>query len=215
MVVCDTIFQHKKEDMGKTTEEKILEAAKDAFIRDGFSGARVRDIAESAGVNLALVNYHFGSKQELFNAVMGRALVAFRDNMLGMVHDGTTDLRTKFRQCVGNYADMMEENPLLISFVMHELSRDKGGFAGQFAVKDVFLGSAMQKQLIAAGLSEEQSEQFMVTMFSLLAGAYLTAPITKMVLAKDEGQMKEFFRKRMEELPALLEEIVEIMKRSK
>ncbi len=198
--------------MGKTTEEKILEAAKDAFIREGFSGARVRDIAESAGVNLALVNYHFGSKQELFDAVMGRALVAFRDNMLGMVHDGTTDLGTKFRKCVANYADMMEKNPLLLSFVMHELSRDTGGFAGQFAVKEVFLGSAMQRQLIEAGLSEERSEQFMVTMFSLLAGAYLTAPITKIVLSKDDGQMKEFFRKRTEELPELLEEIVEIQK---
>ena len=201
--------------MGKTTEEKILEAAKDAFIRNGFNGARVRDIAESAGVNLALVNYHFGSKQELFNAVMGRALVTFRDNMLGMVHDGTTDLRTKFRQCVGKYALMLEENPLLLSFVMHELSRDRSGFARQFAVSDVFLGSAMQRQLIAEGLSEEQSEQFMVTMFSLLAGAYMTTPITKIVLAKDDGQMKEFLRRRMEELPALLEEIVEIQKRSK
>ncbi len=198
--------------MGKTTEEKILEAAKDAFIRDGFDGARVRDIAKSAGVNLALVNYHFGSKQALFNAVMSRALIAFRDTMLGMVHDETTGLKTKFRECVSRYSLMMEENPLLLSFVMHGLSRDTGEFARQFAVKDVFLGSAMQKQLIAEGLSEEQSEQFMVTMLSLLAGAYLTAPMAKIVLSKDERRMKEFLRKRMEALPALLEEIVEIRK---
>ncbi|MDO4827163.1 MAG: TetR/AcrR family transcriptional regulator [Bacteroidia bacterium] len=201
--------------MGKTTEEKILEAAKTAFIRDGFNGARVRDIAESAGVNLALVNYHFGSKRELFNAVMGRALVTFRDSMLGMVHDETTDLKTKIRECVRNYSQMLEENPQLISFVMHGLSRDEGEFARQFAVQNVFLGSAMQKQLISEGLSEEQSEQFMVTMFTLLAGACLTAPITKIVLSKDDSQMKEFFRKREEALPSLLEIIIEFQKLEK
>ena len=49
----------------QTTEEKILEAASEVFTEKGFAGTRTRDIAEKAGINLALLNYYFRSKEKL------------------------------------------------------------------------------------------------------------------------------------------------------
>ena len=46
-----------------STEEKIMNAARAVFQRKGFAGTRTRDIAEEAGINLALLNYYFRSKQ--------------------------------------------------------------------------------------------------------------------------------------------------------
>ena len=54
----------------QTTEEKILEAASEVFTEKGFAGTRTRDIAEKAGINLALLNYYFRSKEKLFEQVM-------------------------------------------------------------------------------------------------------------------------------------------------
>jgi AcrR family transcriptional regulator len=51
---------------GAKRRELILEAAREAFLAEGFSGARTRDIAERAGVTEALVYRHFASKKELF-----------------------------------------------------------------------------------------------------------------------------------------------------
>ena len=42
-----------------STEEKIKEAARKVFTQKGFAATRTRDIAEEAGLNLALLNYYF------------------------------------------------------------------------------------------------------------------------------------------------------------
>lgn len=55
-----------------TTKNKILDAAEHLFAIHGFNGTSLREITSQAEVNLAAVNYHFGSKKELIKAVMSR-----------------------------------------------------------------------------------------------------------------------------------------------
>ncbi len=55
-----------------TTKNKILDAAEKLFADKGFNGTSLREITSQAEVNLAAVNYHFGSKKELIKAVMSR-----------------------------------------------------------------------------------------------------------------------------------------------
>jgi AcrR family transcriptional regulator len=56
------------------TKGKILDAAEALFMEHGFEATSLRAITTAAGVNLAAVNYHFGSKEELFQAVLTRRL---------------------------------------------------------------------------------------------------------------------------------------------
>ena len=56
------------------TKERILDAAEALFMQHGFEATSLRAITAAAGVNLAAVNYHFGSKEELFQAVLTRRL---------------------------------------------------------------------------------------------------------------------------------------------
>jgi AcrR family transcriptional regulator len=55
-----------------STKTKILDAAEVLFADKGFNGTSLREITGQAEVNLAAVNYHFGSKKELIKAVMSR-----------------------------------------------------------------------------------------------------------------------------------------------
>ena len=50
-----------------STKERILGAAEELFARNGFAGASLRELTSTAKVNLAAVNYHFGSKDNLVN----------------------------------------------------------------------------------------------------------------------------------------------------
>lgn len=54
------------------TRERILDAAERLFAQHGFTGTSLRRIVSEAEVNLAAVNYHFGSKEALLRAVVAR-----------------------------------------------------------------------------------------------------------------------------------------------
>jgi AcrR family transcriptional regulator len=56
------------------TRERILDTAEQLFMNHGFDGTSMRQITTGAGVNLAAVNYHFGTKEELMRAVFRRRL---------------------------------------------------------------------------------------------------------------------------------------------
>lgn len=57
-----------------STKERILGAAETLFAQRGFDGASLRQLTSSAGVNLAAVNYHFGSKEKLVEEIFRRRL---------------------------------------------------------------------------------------------------------------------------------------------
>jgi AcrR family transcriptional regulator len=57
-----------------STKQRILDSAEALFARHGFAGASLRQVTSSANVNLAAVNYHFGSKENLINEVFRRRL---------------------------------------------------------------------------------------------------------------------------------------------
>jgi AcrR family transcriptional regulator len=55
-----------------STSDRILDAAERLFAQNGFAGTSLRDITAAAGANVAAVNYHFGSKEEMLRAVLTR-----------------------------------------------------------------------------------------------------------------------------------------------
>ncbi|EQD66411.1 transcriptional regulator TetR family, partial [mine drainage metagenome] len=59
-----------------STKQRILGAAEALFAQHGFAGASLRQVTAAANVNLAAVNYHFGSKDNLIEAVFRRRLDA-------------------------------------------------------------------------------------------------------------------------------------------
>lgn len=61
----------------KDTVTAILNAAEELFSEKGFAETSLRNITTKAGVNLAAVNYHFGSKKSLIQAVFARFLTPF------------------------------------------------------------------------------------------------------------------------------------------
>jgi AcrR family transcriptional regulator len=69
------------------TKQKILDAAEKLFARKGFHGVSIRDITAVAGVDVALVNYHFGPKKDLLAAVIERRAQVLNDERLHMLDE--------------------------------------------------------------------------------------------------------------------------------
>ncbi|MNJ86210.1 putative HTH-type transcriptional regulator YttP [compost metagenome] len=105
-----------------STEEKIREAAKRVFIAKGFDGCTSREIAKAAGMNVALVNYYFCSKKQLFKLVFDAAM---EDFMFSTVEVFTKDLslESKMRIFIEREYEFLTLHPDIPRFILSELSR--------------------------------------------------------------------------------------------
>lgn len=95
------------------TRTRILDAAEELFMLQGFGGTSMRLLTSKAGVNLAAVNYHFGSKDALIEAVFRRRLdpmnVARIAALEALEATGTPDADAIIRAFVGASLRMLED----------------------------------------------------------------------------------------------------------
>jgi AcrR family transcriptional regulator len=107
---------------GSDARERVLAAARARFEQHGYAGTTMRAVAADAGVDVALVSYHFGSKQGLFAAAMALALGPAQ--VLGSVLDGdSAALPERILTAVLNtWDDPRSVGPLttLISTALHD-----------------------------------------------------------------------------------------------
>lgn len=108
--------------MAKSPEALILDAARTVFHLRGMDGARMQEIAETAGLNQALLHYYFRSKEKLFSAVFEQDF----NDMLA-VHSSVLekggDLFDHIRSFVQAKITFLQQHPYLPQFVLMELKR--------------------------------------------------------------------------------------------
>lgn len=105
-------------------EEKIKAAAKRVFVSKGFSGCTSREIAKEAGTNVALVNYYFRSKNQLFLLIYQTVTEDFLLSMVD-VFSSKISLKEKISQLVDREFEFLGKHPEIPMFVMNEMSRNK------------------------------------------------------------------------------------------
>src|ERR1039457_636211 len=112
----------------KSTEEIIFEAAQTVFVQKGFDGARMQEIAETAGINKALLHYYYRTKEKLFNAIFERVISHFIPKVLDFIESDKTVLE-KIEFFVHTYIDVILSNPFIPHFVINEINRNPAHIA--------------------------------------------------------------------------------------
>ncbi|MEZ0486343.1 TetR/AcrR family transcriptional regulator [Fibrella aquatica] len=111
----------------KSTEERVKAAATKVFLEKGFDGTTTRDIAREAGLNSALVNYYFRSKEKLFNAVFADMLNLFFQGMQDIINKPIS-LREKIAEMVETDFRLFKENGNLSIFIINEMQHNSERF---------------------------------------------------------------------------------------
>ena len=130
----------------KSTEEKIREAARRVFLEKGFDGATSRDIAEAAGINIALTNYYFRSKEKLFISIFEEMLQLFFNGMVEIMNK-PTNLREKIAELIEHDFQLLKSNPSLSIFVMNEIHRNPDRMANCIGLMKQVHHSMFEEQL--------------------------------------------------------------------
>jgi AcrR family transcriptional regulator len=92
---------------GNATREAILRAARDRLVEVGYANLNVRDIARAAGVNHALIGYHFHGKQQLVLAVLDEANKRLLERQARM-YRATTSASRQWREACDFYEEDLE-----------------------------------------------------------------------------------------------------------
>ena len=103
------------------TEEKIKSVARKVFLEKGFAGTKIRDIADQAEINIALLNYYFRSKEKLFLVILKESLVELLSGTFQIFSDKNLSFEEKIHRVVDNDIQALQKNPLLASFVFSEI----------------------------------------------------------------------------------------------
>lgn len=105
------------------SKQRILETAVSMFARKGYGSTGLRDLAEQAGVNLAMVNYFFGSKKGLLKVILDTFLSGYHDiAQQELTSDG--DIDTKVRRFMNRIIPYIRANKDYFIVVLTELPHD-------------------------------------------------------------------------------------------
>jgi AcrR family transcriptional regulator len=102
--------------------EPILKAAEELFAKQGFDGTSVRDIAQLANVNLAMINYYFGSKEKLLAALIDDRSGYTVGILEQLSLDQTLEPMAKMDKLVDFYAEKILNNSRFHSILQQEFN---------------------------------------------------------------------------------------------
>jgi AcrR family transcriptional regulator len=112
--------KERRERDSDLTKEALRRAGREVFARQGFEGARTREIAETAGANKALISYHFGGKQGLFTAVVLEDVIDVKAS-LRRAMDGADSPSGKLAAFMREMAEVARERPTFLPLLAREL----------------------------------------------------------------------------------------------
>jgi len=98
---------------------QIMEAAERLFADKGFAGSSVRDIAEAAGVNLAMISYYFGSKEKLMEAMFQHRGQYFKIQLESILHSDMKPMQ-KVEKLIDDYIDRIFKKQCFHKVMMRE-----------------------------------------------------------------------------------------------
>ncbi|MCA9662587.1 MAG: TetR/AcrR family transcriptional regulator [Myxococcales bacterium] len=173
-----------REERGDRTAEALLAAGRRIFAELGYHGASVRAIAGAAEVNPALVRYHFGSKEGLYQQVLERAMGGLRERLLrAFIDDASGDLRGRIQAVVRAYLSHLADDrdvPRLIQRALLDRDANLRRIAGEHL-----------RPLLEAARPlvdpEERSEvdELITSMFGALIAPFLYEPLLTDLFGRD------------------------------
>lgn len=189
-----------KKAINVSTEEKIKEAARKVFGKKGYAATRTRDIAEEAGINLALLNYYFRSKEKLFEMVMTEKMQKYFGVLAPILNNTTTTLENKVEDIAAKYIDLVLNNPELPLFVLSELRNNPEHFISITQKTDFLTNSEFIRQM-QKRRPDIHPLQFLISLLSMCVFPFLMKPVLQKVTNMKDKAFTEMMLERKKLIP--------------
>ena len=179
-----------------TTEERIKVAARKVFHQKGYAGTRTRDIAEEAGINHAMVNYYFRSKEKLFGIVMLETMTFFFKGV----------------------STMLLEEPELPTFMFNEVRTNPEPFVANTPILQALEHSVLARQYaeaVAQGrITEPNLIHTVLNVISLVIFPFIAQPIFTALSRTNKEAYKALMLERKKLIPQWIKAMLFVEEKS-
>lgn len=194
--------------LDKSTEEKILDAARKVFILKGMSGARMQDIADEAGINKSLLHYYFRSKQKLFEVIFAAAAQKLFPKV-NFIFESDMPLFEKIEHFTDEYITVMVDNPYLPLFVLNEINQDPQTFLNKIWGKQnlprpqKFLDQ-IEREVKRRAIKRISPLQLLMNLISMTIFPFVAKSMFQFNLGLNEIQYRAIMEQRKKEIPKFI-----------
>lgn len=152
-------------------KDRILKEAQVLFIKNGFKGTGVRDIAKASGTNVAMVNYYFKSKYNLFEIIFEDALDVLTKRIFETI---TSDLPffELIETWIHTYYEILFEYPQIAAFILNEVSLNPEGLTHRIKNRNPYssfskIEDRMKEEIEKGTIRETPTADFLLNILSL------------------------------------------------
>jgi TetR/AcrR family transcriptional regulator len=196
-----------------TTEEKIFNAAITVFQKKGFSGARMQEIADEAGINKAMLHYCFKNKQLLFEAVFMNAFSQLAPQ-INEIFNSNESVFEKIKKFTNSYISFVVLNPFLPPFVIQEMNNNpdfvKTFFKNKNTPNPSLLINQIQKEMEDGIIKPINPKQLVLDIFSMTIFPFAAPIMVKGILQLSEVEYNQMMQERK---TSIAEQIINSIKK--
>jgi AcrR family transcriptional regulator len=159
----------------------IIEAAQKLFAENGFDGTSVRDIAQEASVNVAMISYYFGSKEKLMEAVFEQKTVDTRIKVETLLQNQSLSYLERVNILIEDYVERFIAHQVFHRIMIREQLMEKETVISDFIMALKKRNLASIKKLIHEG---QKSGSFKKNIDIVLMMSTMVGTVSHMVTSQ-------------------------------
>ena len=186
-------------------KDQIIDKAIELFGNKGFDNTTIRELSHEAGINIAMINYYFGSKEKLFAAMVERKAVYMKGKLEELLSSQDLEPMEKVHKVIEEYVNRSFSHPAYHRILYREMMLNMRPDMHK-AITDIFAANTQKfRQILEEGIKKKvfkkvDPELTMASMIGTINQVMLSGPLCCMLINKEasyDPYSDESFRKRV------------------
>lgn len=191
------------DNLDVNTEKRILDSARNIFHKKGLAGARMKEIANEAGINQAMLHYYYRSKEKLFDAVFREAFMRVIPE-IKQILSKDLPLFEKIKFFTDSYISILLDNLYLPTFIINEIHQNPEKMKTLFIEYQIAPPNEFLEQIFKA-IEEKQikpidPKHLVLNIISMCIFPVAARPIIESVFNMTQEEYFEFLKQRKKEV---------------
>lgn len=206
------ITDKEQTDQKLSTQQKILNAAREEFIERGYEGARIQRIADNSGANKAMIYYYFTSKKELYRRVITNVFGGALGQIRG-IFEVEMSVEEKVKALVDFYVSFYRSNTGFVRLMLREIASNSPVLTEVLEeLKDTIKGydypGVVETRLLGINsgikVRDVDPRHTMMSLVSMCVGFFIFRPVASAILSLSPEEAERFAAERSEHISDLL-----------